>query len=147
MSNWFATSNLAVIVSLPVTIMQSLTVSVSLCFEFGVRDATRENLHLQETKLSQVHRLDRHTNNVQLHYDAEYNLNYCFEIESCCNLTVSVSLCFDEIEVVISRGIPEICMWRKREASVSCLTHAGGFGFSHSEMSNRNASRTDSLID
>ena len=39
-----------------------------------MRDATRENL--QETKLSFVHRLDRHTNNVQLNYDAEYNLNY-----------------------------------------------------------------------
>ena len=61
-----------------------------------MRDATRENL--QETKLSFVHRLDRHTNNVQLNYDAEYNLNCRFEIESCCNLTVSVSLCFDEIE-------------------------------------------------
>ena len=68
-----------------------MTVSVSLCFEFGVRDATRVNL--QETNLSFVHRLDRHTNNVQPNYDAEYNLNtssdlnYRFEIESCCNLT------------------------------------------------------------
>ena len=50
-----------------------------------MRDATRVNL--QETKLSFVHRLDRHTNNVQLNYDAKYNLNYRFEIESCCNLT------------------------------------------------------------
>ena len=49
-----------------------------------MRDATRVNV--QETKLSFVHRLDRHTNNVQLNYDAKYNLNYRFEIESC-NLT------------------------------------------------------------
>ena len=83
-----------------------------------MRDATRENL--QETKLSfDVHRLDRHTNNVQLNYDAEYNLNYRFEIESCCNLTVSVSLCFDEIESCNLTGNP-------RDLHV---TQAGGFGF------------------
>ena len=87
-------------------------------------------MNLQETNLSFVHRLDRHTNNVQPNYDAEYNLNtssdlnYRFEIESCCNLTGNL-----------------------REASVSFLTHAGGFGFLPSEMSNRNASWTDSLID
>ena len=48
-------------------------------------DATRVNF--QETKLSFVHRLDRHTNNVQLNDDAQYNLYYRFEIKSCCNLT------------------------------------------------------------
>ena len=74
---------------------------------------------------------------MQLNYDAEYNLNYHFEIESCCNLTVSVSLCFDEIESCNLTGNP-------RDLHV---TQAGGFGFSHSEMPNRNASRTDSLID
>ena len=82
-----------------------------------MRDATREDL--QETKLSFVHRLDRYTNNVQLNFDAEYNLNYRFEIESCCNLTVSVSLCFDEIESCNLTGNP-------RDLHV---TQAGGFGF------------------
>ena len=56
---------------------------------------------------------------MQLNYDGEYNLNYRFEIESCCNLTVSVSLCFDEIESCNLMGNP-------RDLHV---TQAGGFGF------------------
>ena len=44
-------------------------------------------MNVQETKPSFVHRLDRRTNNVQLNYDAKYNLNYRFEVESCCHLT------------------------------------------------------------
>ena len=109
MSNWFATSNLAVIVSLPVSV--TVIVSVNLCFEVGVRDATRENL--QGTKLCFVHRLDWHTNNVQLNYDAEYNLNSVLKSKV----------------VVVSRGIHEIACdasgrlrflsWHTREGSVS----------------------------
>ena len=84
-----------------------------------MRDATRENL--QETKLSCVHRLDRHTNNVQLNYDAEYNLNYRFEIESCCNLTVSVSLCFDEIESCNLTGNLRVRFLAFRDVESQCI--------------------------
>ena len=68
---------------------------------------------------------------MQLNYDAEYNLNYRFEIESCCNLTGNPR----DLHVTQAGGFGFF------------LTRAGGFGFSHSEMSNRNAIWTDSLID
>ena len=75
-------------------------------------------VNLEQTKLNLVRRSDRHANNVQLIYDAEHhNLDYVFKSKIPGN----------------PRGLH--------------VTHAGGFGFLHSAMSNCIASWTDSLID